>query len=124
MKSSALPYRRIVIKLGSNLLTSGRQCLDVEMMASLVLQIAALHKQGLQTIMVTSRPIAAGNTNWGKRRNKGYPYKQVLAAVGQARLMNVYEELFDRHDIVIAQALLTKADMSDRLRYLNARNTL
>jgi glutamate 5-kinase len=125
MKSSALPYRRIVIKLGSNLLTSGRQCLDVEMMASLVLQIAALHKQGLQIIMVTSGAIAAGRYKLGKTDGiKGIPYKQVLAAVGQARLMNVYEELFDRHDIVIAQALLTKADMSDRLRYLNARNTL
>jgi len=85
MKSSALPYRRIVIKLGSNLLTSGRQCLDVEMMASLVLQIAALHKQGLQIIMVTSGAIAAGRYKLGKPDGiKGIPYKQVLAAVGQA----------------------------------------
>jgi glutamate 5-kinase len=125
MEKSALPYKRIVIKLGSNLLTSGRQCLDIEMMSVLVSQIARLHKQGLEIIIVTSGAIAAGRYKLGKSDGiKGVPYKQVLAAVGQARLMNVYEELFDRHDIIIAQALLTKADLSDRAGYLNARNTL
>ncbi|MDD4923502.1 MAG: glutamate 5-kinase [Dehalococcoidales bacterium] len=125
MKNSSLPYKRIVIKLGSNLLTNGSQCLDVEMMASLVSQIAELHKQGLEIIVVSSGAIAAGRYKLGKANGiKGIPYKQVLAAVGQARLMNVYEQLFDRHDILIAQALLTKAELSDRAGYLNARNTL
>lgn len=125
MNNTSLPYKRIVVKLGSNLLTSGRQCLDMEMMASLVSQIAALHKQGLEIIIVTSAAIVAGRYKLGNNSSiKGIPYKQVLAAVGQTRLMNVYEQLFDRHDIIIAQALLTKADLSDRAGYLNARNTL
>jgi glutamate 5-kinase len=125
MKNSSSTYKRIVIKLGSNLLTNGSQCLDVKMMASLVSQIAALYKQGIEIILVTSGAIAAGRYKLGKSDGiKGIPYKQVLAAVGQPRLMNEYEQLFDRHDIVIAQALLTKADLSDRAGYLNARNTL
>jgi glutamate 5-kinase len=55
---------------------------------------------------------------------KGIPYKQVLASVGQSRLMNIYEQLFGQHHITVAQALLTKADLADRAGYLNARNTL
>jgi glutamate 5-kinase len=125
MKNTSLPYKRIVVKLGSNLLTNGGVCLDVEMMASLVSQIAALHKKGLEIIVVSSGAIAAGRYKLRKANGiKGIPYKQVLAAVGQARLMNIYEQLFDRHDIVTAQALLTKADLSDRAGYLNARNTI
>jgi len=125
MNNLSLPYRRIVVKLGSNLLTNGSQCLDTETMSSLVSQIAGLHKQGLEIILVTSGAIAAGRYKLRQTDGiKGIPYKQVLAAIGQSRLMNVYEQLFDKHDIVIAQALLTKADLSDRAGYLNARNTL
>ncbi|OGO21263.1 MAG: glutamate 5-kinase [Chloroflexi bacterium RBG_16_50_9] len=58
------------------------------------------------------------------KRIKGIPYKQVLASVGQSRLMNIYEQLFEQHQITVAQALLTKADLADRAGYLNARNTL
>ena len=125
MKNSSLPYKRIVIKLGSNLLTNGSDCLDIALMTGLVSQIAGLHKHGLEIIMVSSGAIAAGRYKLGKADGiKGLPYRQVLAAVGQARLMHIYEQLFDIHDIVIAQALLTKADLSDRAGYLNARNTL
>jgi glutamate 5-kinase len=125
MKNSSLPYKRIVIKLGSNLLTNGSDCLDIALMTGLVSQIAGLHKHGLEIIMVSSGAIAAGRFKLGKADGiKGLPYRQVLAAVGQARLMHIYEQLFDIHDIVIAQALLTKADLSDRAGYLNARNTL
>ena len=125
MNNSSLTYKRIVIKFGSNLLTNGSQCLDADIMASLVSQIAALYKQGIEVILVSSGAIAAGRYKLGKADGiKGIPYKQVLAAVGQPRLMNVYEQLFERYGIVIAQALLTKADLSDRAGYLNARNTL
>lgn len=118
-------YKRIVIKLGSNLLTGGSQSLDIAMMSSLVSQIAELHKQGLEIILVTSGAIAAGKYKLKQADGiKGVPYRQVLAAIGQSRLMNVYEQLFDRHNIIIAQALLTKADLSNRTGYLNARNTL
>jgi len=94
-------------------------------MSSLVYQLAQLHKQGLELVAVSSGAIAAGRDRLGlTKKIKGIPFKQVLASVGQHHLMNVYEQLFSQHNITIAQALLTKADLSDRAGYLNARNTL
>ena len=118
-------YQRIVAKLGTNLLTAGSDRLNLEIMASLVGQIAKLHKAGLAVVVVSSGAIAAGRHRLSiKKDQKDIPFKQVLAAVGQSRLMDAYEQLFGWHEITIAQALLTRADLSDRLRYLNARNTL
>jgi len=69
--------------------------------------------------------MASGRHKLGLTRQiKGIPFKQVLCSVGQSRLMNVYEQLFSQYNITVAQALLTKADLSDRAGYLNARNTL
>jgi glutamate 5-kinase len=125
MNNLSFPYKRIVVKLGSNLLTDGGKCLNSRVMANLVSQVARLHKQGLEIILVSSGAIAAGRYKLGQPKDiKGIPLRQVLAAVGQSRLMNIYEQLFDEQGIVIAQALLTKADLSDRAGYLNARNTL
>ncbi len=94
-------------------------------MSSLVAQIAQLHKQGLELLVVSSGAIAAGRHKLGlTKERRGTPFKQVLASVGQSRLMNVYEQLFAQHNITVAQALLTKADLTDRAGYLNARNTL
>ena len=119
------PYRRIVIKFGTSLLTGGGNRLDRERMAGLVAQVAHLHAQGVESVIVSSGAIAAGREKLGLRKKiKGIPYKQVLASVGQGRLMHVYEDLFTRHDITIAQALLTRDDLADRAGYLNARNTL
>jgi glutamate 5-kinase len=124
-KSSTLVYRRIVVKLGTSLLTGGSQHLDLDVMANLAAQIARLQALGAETIIVTSGAIAAGRHKLGiTEKIKGIPYKQVLASVGQSRLMHTYEQIFEKHDITIAQALLTKADISDRAGYLNARNTL
>jgi glutamate 5-kinase len=118
-------YNRIVIKLGTNLLTGGGDCLDLEIMASLVGQMARLHRQGAELVLVTSGAITAGMQRLGlKRERKGIPFKQVLAAVGQSRLMDAYDQLFGWNQITIAQTLLTRNDLSDRLGYLNARNTL
>jgi glutamate 5-kinase len=76
-------------------------------------------------LIVSSGAIASGRHKLGlTKKLGGIPYKQVLASVGQSRLMSLYEELFSRHNITVAQALLTKADLSDRTGYLNARNTL
>jgi len=122
---SGLPYQRIVAKFGTRLLTGGSDRLNQEVMAGLVAQIAGLHKQGLELLVVSSGAIAAGKAKLGlTKKVSGIPYKQVLASVGQNRLMYVYEQLFSQHDITVAQALLTKADLSDRAGYLNARNTL
>ncbi|HJX12086.1 MAG TPA: glutamate 5-kinase [Dehalococcoidales bacterium] len=120
-----LPYRRIVVKMGTRLLTGGGSELNLDIMAKLVGQVAQLHRQGAETIIVSSGAIASGRHKLGlSKKIRGIPYKQVLASVGQGRLMNTYERLFEQHDITVAQALLTKADLSDRAGYLNARNTL
>ena len=125
-KNSGLAYKRIVVKLGTRLLTGGsKQHLDMDVMAGIVLQIAELHSRGAQLVMVSSGAVAAGRHKLGiEGAAKGIPIKQVLASVGQSRLMNAYEKLFDEHHITVAQALLTKSDIAERAGYLNARNTL
>lgn len=118
-------YQRIVAKFGTNLLTAGTKQLDLEVMATLVGQVARLHHQGQEVIIVSSGAIAAGRQKLGRlEERKDIPSRQVMAAVGQNALMQSYEQLFNWHGITVAQALLTKADLSDRLGYLNARNTL
>jgi glutamate 5-kinase len=123
-----LKYRRIVAKFGTNVLTADTDSLNLELMSSLVAQVAGLHKRGAQVLVVTSGAIAAGRHRLGlhdaKKDRKDIPFRQVLAAVGQSDLMQTYQELFSRHDITVAQTLLTKRDLADRLGYLNARNTL
>ena len=121
----SLPYHRIVVKFGTSLLTGGSDRLNQEIMSSLVTQVAQLHKQGLELIVVSSGAIASGRYKLGLTKElRGIPFKQVLASVGQNRLMYTYEQLFSQHAITVAQALLTKADLSGRAGYLNARNTL
>jgi glutamate 5-kinase len=94
-------------------------------MSSLVEQIARLHRQGKEIVIVTSGAVASGRQKLKKvPERKNTPFKQVLASVGQSHLMYTYEQLFSQYDITVAQALLTKEDLSDRSGYLNARNTL
>ncbi|MFH0846860.1 MAG: glutamate 5-kinase [Chloroflexota bacterium] len=124
-KTQTPACRRLVVKFGTTLLTGGGDHLDTDTMSRLVAQVAKLHKEGLEVVIVTSGAVAAGRLRLGiKGKVKGVPYKQMLASVGQSRLMSVYEKLFDEHGITVAQALLTKRDLSDRAGYLNARNTL
>jgi len=123
--NTAASYHRIVAKFGTSLLTGGSDFLDQDIMSNLVGQVAHLHKQGVELLVVSSGAIVSGKSKLGLTKNvRGVPYKQVLASVGQARLMQLYEQLFGQHDITVAQALLTRADISDRAGYLNARNTL
>ena len=118
-------YGRLIAKFGTNLLTGGAEKLDSGIMSSLVEQVARLHQQGHEIIIVSSGAVAAGRQKLGlTREQKDIPFKQVLASIGQSQLMNVYEQLFNKHDIIVAQALLTKSDLIDRAGYLNARNTL
>ncbi|HEY55639.1 MAG TPA: glutamate 5-kinase [Dehalococcoidia bacterium] len=123
-KSSAL-YHRIVAKFGTSLLTGGGDRLDRKIMSSLVGQIGQLHNQGREVIIVSSGAIASGRHMLGLAKQvKGIPFRQVLASVGQHRLMNLYEQLFSQYNITVAQALLAKTDLLNRAGYLNARNTL
>ena len=120
-----MAYHRIVAKFGTSLLTSGTDHLDLQVMSSLVEQIARLHRQGKEIVIISSGAIASGRQRLRKvQERKNTPFKQVLASVGQSHLMHTYEELFSQYDITVAQALLTKGDLSDRSGYLNARNTL
>lgn len=119
-------YHRLVVKMGTNLLTGGGDRLNLEVMANLVGQLAHLHSTGCETVLVSSGAIAAGRhrLGLGKDHPRTIPLRQVFASVGQSRLMHAWDQLFNWHDITVAQTLLTKADLSSRLGYLNARNTL
>ena len=114
-----------MVKFGTGLVTGGSDHLNPDIMSGLVKQVAQLHKQGRELIVVSSGAIASGRYKLGlSKKIRGIPYKQVLAAVGQSQLMHFYDQLFSQYDITVAQALLAKADLSDRAGYLNARNTL
>src|SRR5439155_12848048 len=123
-------HRRVVVKLGSNVLTAGSDELDVRAMAAIVAQIAELLRLGGQVVVVTSGAIAAGRHRVGTSvadgalKPRDVRMRQALAAIGQSRLMALWDELFEQYHVVIAQALLTRGDLADRLSYLNARNTL
>lgn len=118
-------YKRIVAKLGTNLLTGGTDRLNQKVMAGLAQQIAQLHSEGHEIVIVSSGAVAAGRQKLGlRKKRKDIPFKQVLASVGQSQLMHIYEQIFSQHNITVAQALLTKSDLSHRAGYLNARNTL
>jgi glutamate 5-kinase len=124
-ESSNFTCRRIVAKFGTSLLTAGSTRLNMARMTDLVAQVSRLYKQGVEVVIVTSGAIAAGREKLGlTKKTKGVAIKQVLASVGQGRLMNIYERLFEQHDITVGQALLTKSSLVDRSGYLNARNTL
>jgi len=125
LNSPTLPYHRIVAKFGTSLLIDNRGHLNQGILSSLIAQVARLHEQGLELIVVSSGAIASGRDKLGlTKKIKGIPFKQVLASVGQIHLMHVYEQLFGQYNITVAQALLTKPDLSDRAGYLNTRNTL
>ena len=123
--SDSLAYSRIVVKAGTNVLTGGGDSLNEEIMASLVRQIASVRERGVEVLIVSSGAIAAGVNILGvDRQGNDVPFRQVLAAIGQSRLMHVYEKLFEPHGITVAQALLSRGDITDREGYLNVRNTL
>jgi glutamate 5-kinase len=93
-------------------------------MVSLVRQVADLRARGADVLVVTSGAQQAGRERLATRGEpKTIPFKQMLAAVGQGRLMHLWEQYFDIYEIVVAQVLLTREDIGDRRRYLNARDT-
>ena len=123
--TSARPYHRVVVKVGTTLITDSANRLDLEAMASIVGQIARLQRDGAEMLLVTSGAVAAGRHVLDPTGQTGNVLmRQALAAIGQGRLMNAYEQLFDWHEVHVAQTLLTRRDLSDRMGYLNIRNTL
>ena len=117
--------KRLVVKIGSSLLTAQGQGLDHNAIADWVKQIATLHKEGVQVLLVSSGAVAEGmmRMGWSKRPHALYEL-QAAAAIGQMGLIQTYESFFKQHDIHTAQVLLTHDDLSHRKRYLNARTTL
>jgi glutamate 5-kinase len=116
---------RIVVKLGTGVLTDSRKRIDPAQLEQLVAQLAALKKSGREIVLVTSGAVGAGMGALGyENRPTGLAEKQACAAVGQTRLMGVYEKIFAAHEIVVAQVLLTHEDLEHHERHLNARNTL
>jgi glutamate 5-kinase len=116
---------RIVVKLGTGVLTDSRKLIDPAQLEQLVAQLAALKKSGKEIVLVTSGAVGAGMGALGyENRPTDLAEKQACAAVGQSRLMAVYDKLFSAHGLVVAQVLLTHDDLEHHERHLNARNTL
>lgn len=118
-------YQRIVVKFGTSLLTGGTKHFQLARMVELVRQCAELRQMGKEIIICSSGAIAAG------RERLGFPelpntiiHKQMLAAVGQSRLMRMWENLFEIYETHVGQMLLTRADVEIRSRFLNARDAL
>jgi glutamate 5-kinase len=125
MSAATLP--RIVIKLGTGLLTQlhGDAALDDDQFRRLTAEVAALVASTHECLLVSSGAVGAGMMVLGlKERSKDLPTIQACAAIGQSRLMRMYETLFARHGLAVAQLLLTHQDIDSRARYANARNTL
>jgi glutamate 5-kinase len=116
---------RLVVKIGTSSITGGTPALQRPKMLEFVQQIARLHMHGTEVTVVSSGAQAAGRERLGfPKIDRSVPAKQMLSAVGQSRLMHYYSELFEIYDIVVAQVLLTRDDLTNRTRYLNARDTL
>ncbi|MGB2079994.1 MAG: glutamate 5-kinase [Vibrio sp.] len=120
-----LTSQTIVIKLGTSVLTGGSLALDKTRMVDLVRQCADLRKLGHKVVVVSSGAIAAGREHLNyPALNNSMANKQLLAAVGQTRLIQVWESLFELYKIPVGQMLLTRADLKDRERFLNARDMI
>jgi glutamate 5-kinase len=117
--------RRVVVKIGSRVLVQRNGRPDLRRLRALTRDVASLRKRGVEVILVSSGAIGSGMQALGlKRRPTEIAELQMAAAVGQSRLMAIYEKLFARERCRIGQVLLTHADLKDRTRHLNARNTL
>lgn len=129
MKDNRMEYfdsiKRIVIKLGTSTITHENGLLNISSIESIVRQIANLHNSGKEVILVSSGAIGAGIGKLRlKSKPKTIPEKQAAAAVGQGVLMHIYEKLFAEYGQTVAQILLTREDVSHRVRFLNARNAI
>jgi glutamate 5-kinase len=121
LKSAA----RVVVKLGTGVLTDANKLIDPQQLEQLVAQVAALRKSGKEIVLVTSGAVGAGMGALGyASRPTDLAEKQACAAVGQSRLMAAYDKLFAVHGLLVAQVLLTHDDLEHHERHLNARNTL
>jgi glutamate 5-kinase len=121
----AFNYHRIVIKIGSNVFTQADGLPDLERIGHLVEQIAEIKKQGKEVILVSSGAVASGRSMITvSDKSDAVAARQLLASIGQVKLINTYASLFGAYDMLCSQVLVTKEDFRDRLHYLNMRNCL
>lgn len=120
-------FRRIAVKIGSNVLTRKDGTLDVTRMSALVDQVAELYRQGVEVILVSSGAVASGRSELalaGSRKMDSVEQRQLYSAVGQAKLINRYYELFREHHIPVGQVLTMKENFATRRHYLNQRSCM
>jgi glutamate 5-kinase len=117
--------KRIIVKIGSNILAGEREGLDIKRISSLARDVSEIQGRGYDVVIVSSGAIAAGMKKLGlKEKPRDVKLKQAAAAVGQSSLMWAYERSFWDYGRKVAQVLLTRDDFSDRKRYINSKNTL
>ena len=118
-------FSRIAVKVGSNVLTRRDGTLDVTRMSALVDQIAELHKTGVEVILVSSGAVASGRSEvHSAKKLDSVDQRQLFSAVGQAKLINRYYELFREHGIAVGQVLTMKENFATRRHYLNQKNCM
>lgn len=118
-------FTRIAVKIGSNVLTRPDGTLDVTRMSALTDQIAALHKEGVKVILISSGAVASGRSEiCSLKKLDSVDQRQLFSAVGQAKLINRYYELFRDHGIAVGQVLTTKENFGTRRHYLNQKNCM
>lgn len=121
----ASAYKKIVVKIGSNVLTQPNGFPDLARIEHLVDQIVALKKQGTAVVMVSSGAVAAGRSMISiSEKHDAVAARQLLASIGQIKLINTYLSLFEQQDLLCSQVLVTKEDFRDRKHYLNIKNCL
>jgi len=116
--------RRVVVKLGSNLFFNGEGTLALERIAALIEDLADARLAGREILVVSSGAVALGANALHLKQSDVIVQKQAFAAVGQSRLMNLYEQGFSKHGLIAAQILLTSEDFSNPSRFRNLHNTL
>lgn len=120
-----MQYKKIVIKIGSNVLSQPDGLPDLERIEHVTDQIATLKKEKVEVILISSGAVAAGRTMISlPEKLDTVAARQLWASVGQVKLMNTYSGLFKNHELLCSQVLVTKEDFRDRLHYLNMRNCL
>lgn len=118
-------YKRIAVKIGSNVLTRKDGTLDITRMSALVDQIAELHKAGMEIVLISSGAVASGRSELKQHRKlDAVSARQLFSAVGQAKLINRYFELFREHGIACGQVLTMKENFATRQHYLNQRHCM
>ena len=123
-------HKRILVKIGTQLITNKNKNIDESIIEKIVDQVSLLIKKNIQVLIVTSGAVASGKSILKTQKSdlriskKTLTYKQTLASLGQAPLISLYSKYFQKHNLIVGQALISRSDLQNRLGYLNIRNTL